>query len=186
MTNASENVCNYFLFDISIVYLPYILIGITTISELSDAFDGFFARKYHQVSDLGKIIDPMADSISRISCFFVFTQGRVGLPVLLVLVFLYRDSIISTLRTVCALKGFALAARPSGKVKALVQAIAIYLILLLMIPNTLGYLSTYDYHLISLYIVACAALYTIYSGVDYFVAHSSHIKQILGRPGDRS
>ncbi len=40
--------------------LPYILLFLLGVSELSDAFDGYVARKYNQVTDLGKILDPMA------------------------------------------------------------------------------------------------------------------------------
>lgn len=164
---------------ISLIALPYVLIGILTISELTDAFDGYFARKFGQVSDFGKIVDPMADSISRISCFFTFTQGMIQIPLLLAFVFFYRDLMISTLRTICALKGLALAARPSGKIKAIVQAVAIYLIVLLMIPYSLGYLPQAEYHTISIYIVALAALYTLYSAIDYFYAHQKEVKMMI-------
>lgn len=166
-------------FGISTVIMPFVLLGILTLSELSDAFDGYFARKYNQVSDFGKIIDPMADSISRISCFLAFTQGAVKLPLLLVFLFIYRDFMISTLRTICALKGTALAARPSGKIKAIVQAVAIFLIVIFMIPNSLGYLPVKDFRTISVYIVSCAALYTLYSAFDYFYAHQKHVKSMI-------
>ncbi len=168
---------------ISIIALPYILLGVLTLSELTDAFDGYFARKYHQVSDFGKIVDPMADSIARISCFLTFTIAPIQLPLLLVFVFIYRDFIISTLRTICALRGIALAARPSGKIKAIIQAIAIYIIVLLMIPYTLGYLKVQDFRVISFYVVALAALYTIYSAIDYFYAHHKDVKNMIQNKG---
>lgn len=164
---------------ISIIAMPFVLLATLTFSELTDAFDGYFARRFDQVSDFGKIIDPMADSVARISCFLAFTQGQVALPMLLVFVFIYRDFMISTLRTICALKGITLAARPSGKIKAIVQAIAIYLVVLFMIPYTLGYLSLKDFRAISVYIVCCAALYTLYSAVDYFYAHHKHVKNMI-------
>ena len=166
-------------FGISTIAMPYVLLGVLIFSELTDAFDGYFARKYNQVSDFGKIIDPMADSIYRISCFLTFTQGPVKIPLLLVFLFIYRDFMISTLRTICALKGIALAARPSGKIKAVVQAVAIFLVVIFMIPNTLGYLSTKDFHTISIYIVVCAALYTLYSAFDYFYAHQKYVKSMI-------
>ncbi len=166
-------------FGISIVALPYVLLGILTLSELTDAFDGYFARKFNQVSDFGKIVDPMADSISRISCFLVFTQGPLKIPLLLIFVFIYRDFMISTLRTICALKGVALAARPSGKIKAIVQAIAIFLVIIFMIPYTLGRLPIGDYRTICIYIISCAALYTLYSAVDYFYAHHKQVRNII-------
>ena len=112
-------------FNINNILLPYVLLTLLTISELSDAFDGYLARKYNQVTDFGKVLDPMADSIARTSMFLTFTLDPVNLPVVLIFVLLYRDSIISTLRTVCALKGYALAARTSGKIKAVIQGIAV-------------------------------------------------------------
>ena len=57
----------------------------------------------------------MANNIYRISVFLTFTQPPINLPLLIVFIFLYRDSVISTLRTICALRGFALAARCDRK-----------------------------------------------------------------------
>jgi len=159
--------------------LPYVLLGLLSISELSDAFDGYLARKYNQVTDLGKVLDPMADSIARISVFMTFTLEPVKLPMFLVFIFLYRDSVVSTLRTICALKGFALAARLSGKIKAVVQAIAAFLVLFLMIPHSLGLLSTETLHNLGTSIVSLAAIYTIFSGIDYIYSNWHYITKFL-------
>jgi CDP-diacylglycerol---glycerol-3-phosphate 3-phosphatidyltransferase len=168
-------------FGINLVLLPYILILLLGLSELSDLFDGFFARKKNQVTDLGKLLDPMADSIFRLSVFFTFTQGLIQLPILLVLFFLYRDSIISTLRTVCALRGVALAARLSGKIKAVIQGITALFILILMIPYSLGYIDLALLRQISLFSVIVTCLYTIYSGLEYIYANRNYIKRALNR-----
>jgi CDP-diacylglycerol--glycerol-3-phosphate 3-phosphatidyltransferase len=166
-------------FGISLSSLPYVLLSLLIICECSDLFDGFLARKRNQVTDLGKVLDPMADSITHITLFITFTQGIVNLPLLFVFVFLYRDFFISTLRTLCALRGIALAARFSGKVKAVMQASVAFLILILMIPYTLGFLSLDAFQQISLISVAIVALYTIVSMADYVVANRVHIKQAL-------
>lgn len=166
-------------FDISYQVLPYLLLLLLGISELSDALDGYIARKYNQVTDLGKILDPMADSIYRISVFLTFTLEPVKLPIVLIFVFLYRDSVISTLRTICALRGFALAARRSGKIKAIIQAIAAFAVLVLMIPHSLGYLSTEKLHQFSTWVVSFAAIYAIYSGIDYIYSNRIFIKKML-------
>lgn len=166
-------------FGIGSIELPYVLLFLLSISELSDAFDGYIARKHNQVTDLGKILDPMADSIYRISVFLTFTLNPVHLPMILVFVFLYRDSVISTLRTICALRGYVLAARQSGKIKAVIQAIAAFTILILMIPHSLGYLSTPDLQRFSMWVVAIAALYAVFSGVDYIYANREYIKKVL-------
>lgn len=169
-------------FDISLQVLPYILLFLLGVSELSDAFDGYIARKYNQVTDLGKILDPMADSIYRISVFLTFTLEPVKLPMLIIFVFLYRDSVVSTLRTICALKGFALAARRSGKIKAVVQAVAAFIVILLMIPWSLGYLTTAKLHQFSTWVVSIAAIYTLFSGLDYIYSNRIYIKKILTLP----
>ena len=159
--------------------LPYILIFLLGLSELSDALDGMVARRYNQVTDFGKILDPMADSLSRISVFLTFTLDPVGLPMLLIFVFLYRDSVTSTLRTICALKGFALAARTSGKIKAIVQAVAAFAILFLLIPHSLGYLSTETLQSYATTIVSIAAAYSVASAFEYIYSNRTYISQAL-------
>ncbi len=157
--------------------LPLVLLVLIAISELSDLFDGRFARRYNQVTELGKVLDPMADSLFRLCVLFAFTQGVVQLPLLLVLVFFFRDMIISTLRTVCALKGVALAARMSGKVKAVIQASIGTFILLLMCAYALGYLNLSVLRIVSFYSALVGALYTVYSGIEYLFAHRAVIRK---------
>jgi CDP-diacylglycerol--glycerol-3-phosphate 3-phosphatidyltransferase len=166
---------------ISLTLLPYILIILLGISELSDLFDGFFARKKNQVTELGKLLDPMADSIFRLTVFLTFTQGFIQLPLLLVLFFFYRDTIISTLRTLCALRGVALGARLSGKIKAVIQAVVAFLIIILMIPYSLGHLELHSLQKISLISVLIACIYTLYSGVEYIYANRIYIRKALIR-----
>jgi CDP-diacylglycerol--glycerol-3-phosphate 3-phosphatidyltransferase len=169
----------YEAFNINLITLPYVLLFLFGISELSDACDGYIARKYNEVTDLGKILDPMADSIYRISVFLTFTLPPIQLPMILIFLILYRDSIISTLRTICALKGLALAARPSGKIKAAIQAFSIFVILLLLIPYSLGELHEETLHLISSIIVTVASIYTLFSGVDYIYANRQYIARLI-------
>lgn len=160
-------------------WVPYILLALLIVCESSDVLDGFLARKCNQVTDLGKVLDPMADTVTHISFFLTFTQGLVQLPLLLVLVFLYREFFISTLRTLCALRGFALAARLSGKLKAVLQALAAFSMLILMIFYVHGALSLEMLQRSSLFIVTAAAIYTIFSACDYFYANRLFIKKAI-------
>lgn len=162
---------------IPLLWLPYILLGLLVVSECSDIFDGILARRLNEVTDLGKVLDPMADSITHISLFLAFTQGFVALPMLIVLVFFYRDLFVSTLRTLCALKGVALAARSSGKVKAILQAFVAFLIIGLMIPYTRGDIPLELFQQISLFATAIAAFYTAVSIIDYIYANWVYIKK---------
>lgn len=163
--------------DVPPLLLPFILVLLLCCSELSDAFDGYLARKFNQVTDLGKVLDPMADSIYRISVFLTFTLEPVKIPMGLVFVFLYRDSAISTLRTICALKGFALAARPSGKLKAVIQALAAFTVIGFMLLSALKLISPEELTQYSTYVVAGAAAYTLLSGADYILANLRYIQK---------
>jgi CDP-diacylglycerol--glycerol-3-phosphate 3-phosphatidyltransferase len=164
---------------IPLLILPYILLSIVTVLELTDIFDGHIARKTNQVTTLGKILDPMADSIVRLSVLLTFTQGLIKLPVLLTLLFVFREIIISTLRTLCALNGHALAARLSGKLKAIIQAVAIIFILLMIIPYSLGYISLITLQVTSAWVIGATAFYTILSGLEYLYIHRNDIKASL-------
>lgn len=164
---------------ITLLGLPFVLILLVLFAELTDLLDGIAARKKNQITELGKILDPMADSIFRLSVFLSFTQGFVQLPLWLVLLFFYRDSVISMLRTVCALRGFTLAARFSGKVKAVVQCVASFVVLGLMIPYAMGTITLGLFQDISFYVVLSAAVYSLFSGFEYLRANLSYIKKAL-------
>ena len=167
----------YEALHIPLLALPFILLSILVFMELSDAFDGFFARRLNQVTVLGKILDPMTDSFSRISMLLAFTQGIVKLPMILVLVFVFRDGMISTLRILCALKGVALAARPSGKIKAILQAITIFCILILACFHLSGYISLDAMRAGSFYVTLASAAFTLISGFEYLWVYRGYIKE---------
>ena len=159
--------------------MPYILLFILVFCELTDLVDGFLARKRNQVTDLGKVMDPMADSITNIAVFFTFTQSWIDIPILLVFVFLYREFFISTLRTICALKGFTLAARTSGKIKTFLQATVSIIIVMLLIPFTLGFISLETLRWASVTLVSIAAIYSVISAADYIYANWKFVRKFL-------
>lgn len=103
--------------------------------EVTDLLDGYVARRFNQVSSLGKLLDPLADSISRFSVFLAFTTEasvrEQPWPVLLVVMIFYRDAIVAYTRTFAAATGVVMAARFSGKLKAVVQGIGIMVFLAL-------------------------------------------------------
>ena len=169
----------YEVLGISSQTMPYILLLLLIVSEVTDFLDGFLARRLKQVTDLGKIVDPLADSLAHNTVFLAFSQGVVSLPIIIPFVLLYRDSLISTLRTACALTGRALAARPAGKFKAASQGIAAIFIALLMIPHSTGQLSDHSLHLCSAIAAGIAALISVWSMTDYLWANRSLIKSLL-------
>jgi len=96
--------------------------------EATDLADGFLARRMQQTSQLGKILDPLADSVSRFTIFLgLLVTGYAS--VWAIACIFWRDSIVSTVRILAASQGVIVAARLSGKVKAIVQGISIGVIL---------------------------------------------------------
>jgi CDP-diacylglycerol---glycerol-3-phosphate 3-phosphatidyltransferase len=159
--------------------LPYLLLFLVAIFEFSDWLDGYLARRYNQVTDLGKLLDPMADSVYHMSIFLAFSLEPVRLPIYLVFLFMYREAVIATLRTACALRGVALAARPSGKAKTALQAVAVVVVTGLMIPFSMGQVSQAALHWTAVGVVGLAALYSLGSGTEYLVANRSYIRRLL-------
>ncbi|MCH9613031.1 MAG: CDP-diacylglycerol--glycerol-3-phosphate 3-phosphatidyltransferase [Chlamydiia bacterium] len=157
--------------------MSLILVGLFILCELSDIFDGIVARKFDQVTDLGKVLDPMSDSLVRVTMLLGFTQGIVKLPLMLVLIFLFRDVMISTLRTLCALRGTALAARMTGKLKAVIQAVAIGGIISMLVLYSQGWIYIDTVQSTSFYLVLVAAVYTLFSGLEYLWANRTALKE---------
>ena len=91
--------------------------------ELTDLLDGMLARKLNQTSDLGKVLDPFADSLSRLTYFLCFAFAGI-MPIWIFVVVLYRDLSVSFIRLLMAKSGVVMPARLSGKLKAVVYAAA--------------------------------------------------------------
>lgn len=91
--------------------------------ELSDLADGMVARRSATVSSFGKLFDPFADVVARITYFLCFALGGL-MPAWVLLLVLYREFGIMFLRMLLSSKGIAMGARPGGKLKAVLYAVA--------------------------------------------------------------
>ena len=115
----------------NILGLPFgdILAGLVfTIAALTDTFDGYFARKHGMVTNLGKIIDPLADKILVIAALISLVQLQ-RLPAWIVVIILSREFFVTGLRMVAASEGVVISASRGGKVKTVTQVIAILLMI---------------------------------------------------------
>jgi CDP-diacylglycerol--glycerol-3-phosphate 3-phosphatidyltransferase len=157
----------------------YILLVILLLAELTDFLDGYLARRYQLVTDFGKIFDPMADSVIRLGVFLAFTQGIVQLPLLPTFLVFYRESLISSLRTVCALRGYALAARPSGKAKAVTQAIVSIVIVIMMILVTKSTITITTLQVVSYYSIWLCATISWVTGIEYLYVNRKDVSKLL-------
>lgn len=100
-----------------------IMIPLLAVVEVTDYWDGHYARKYNEVSDFGKIFDPFADVILNLTVFLCALSSGYMPFVLFVLIF-YREFSQSFLRMAALKKGIAIAARMGGKLKTVFYIIS--------------------------------------------------------------
>lgn len=98
-------------------------------ASITDYFDGQIARKHNMVTNLGKLIDPLADKLLVISALVVLTKyDQISLWFVLIIIF--RELLITGLRAIVANEGVVIAAEKLGKWKTATQMIALLLIIL--------------------------------------------------------
>lgn len=151
-------------------YIPFpgndlVAFAIFAIAGITDSVDGYVARRYDQVTVLGKFIDPLADKLLVISVLIMFVeQGKMAAVAAMLIV--ARELIVTSLRTVAMSEGVVIAAGASGKVKTAVQMFGILVLLILPVFARMLFpgvgLST-AYNAISWAIAAV----TVWSGIDY-------------------
>ena len=99
------------------------------VASFTDYLDGAIARKYNMVSNFGKIMDPLADKILVYSAFCLMVEdGTVAGWMLIVI--LAREFVVAGMRTVAASEGLVIAAGTTGKIKTVLQMIAVPLLLM--------------------------------------------------------
>lgn len=124
-------------------------------AAITDYFDGKIARKYNMITNLGKLIDPLADKLLVISAMVVFTKyDRLSLWIVLIIIF--RELLITGLRSIVAAEGVVIAAETLGKWKTTTQMIALTIMILL---PTSG--------LVNNILMLIPLILTIQSGVEY-------------------
>jgi len=100
-----------------------LLLLLYIMTELSDLLDGIIARKYHLITDLGKVMDPFADTLSRLT-YFICLVGVQVMPVWAFAIIMWREFSIVFLRMLMMGTGKAVAANIWGKSKAVMYAIS--------------------------------------------------------------
>ncbi|QDV16285.1 CDP-diacylglycerol--glycerol-3-phosphate 3-phosphatidyltransferase [Gimesia panareensis] len=147
------------------------------LAAATDFLDGYFARKYNQVTTLGRIMDPFVDKIIICGAFiFLLERGTAsGVNAWFVLIIIGREMFITSLRGFLEKQGRDFSASWSGKIKMGVQCVAVVLSLLSLSPeppfNTSGFLLLRDITIWS------AALITLYSGIDYVFRASRMLRR---------
>lgn len=109
----------------------YLLAGIVfAIAAITDHFDGRLARKHNQITDFGKFADPLADKILVMAAFLCFVQDGL-LSAVAVIIMLFREFMVTSVRLVAVEHKKVIAANLWGKAKTVSQIISIILVIAL-------------------------------------------------------
>ena len=128
---------------------------------ITDALDGFYARKYGAETVLGKFLDPLADKILVSSTMIMLiTLDRI--PVWVVIIIIAREMAITGLRSIAVSEGVVIQASSLGKYKTIFQSVAV-------LGLTLHYdYFNVDFHVVGMFFLWIAFILTLWSGWAYF------------------
>ena len=135
----------------------WVSLAIFMIASLTDYIDGYIARKYNQVSDFGKFLDPLADKLLVIAAMTMFCEWGV-FPAWALMIVLTREFAVTGLRLVAVGNGTVIAAGKSGKFKTASTMIGLCVMMAFPEAVTCNWI-----------IIAVIVATTLYSGVEYFV-----------------
>lgn len=169
---------------INLVYL--ILCIFFIVASFTDFLDGYLARKNNQVTDLGKFLDPVADKllVNSMVIFLIFTPNFLGTDstqmtfnVFCAIILVARDIVVDALRFIAAQKRIVIAANIFGKLKTVLQMIAIPLVLLNDFPFRYIYGDSCPQYLtVTSFVVYLATLVSLVSGIIYVVQNKKVLK----------
>ena len=163
------------------------------VAASTDKVDGWMARKYNQVTELGKLMDPIADKLLTCATLIVAAVfgelGPVWLGWIIVALFLLREVGITVMRFfVIDTGGKVIAASQAGKYKTLCQCIGLAMLMLPMwslTPEGLGDTPMWMtvYYIITYALIYLALILCLYSGGEYLVNTFGGRKKPAGKTG---
>lgn len=171
-----------FLGKSGINLIDLIICIVFVLGALTDKLDGSLARKWNQVTDLGKFLDPVADKLLVDSCLIflsvpnLIAPNNIVIPVFCTIVMILRDLVVDSLRFIAAGKGQVLAANIFGKIKTVCQMVAIPLFFLNDWPFSY-FDATWGYGRLSYIFMFIATFASLLSGVIYVVQNRSVFKE---------
>lgn len=143
------------------------------LASLTDWLDGYMARRRHQITDLGKLLDPVADKLLVLAALVVLVEaGRA--PGWLVILLLAREFAVTALRAVAAMGGQVIPAERLGKLKMGAQTVAV---LVLILEPALPAWS----HPVGLALLIVATILALLSASQYALAYSRSFRPETAR-----
>ena len=152
-----------------VVKSEYIIAGILfIIASITDFFDGHLARKNNQITDLGKMLDAIADKILVDSVLIILACHGFTHPIIPVIVIL-RDIFVDAVKMQAAGKGTVVAAIKSGKIKTACLMVGTTLSCFYNLPFELANIDVAELLLI------VGAIMSIISAIEYFNIYKKYI-----------
>lgn len=142
--------------------LNFVAFVLFVAASFTDMLDGKIARKHNLVTNFGKIMDPLADKILVYSAFCLMVPEYV--PSWMLIIILAREFTVAGMRTVAASEGIVIAAGMSGKIKTVLQMIAVPLLLLVPAVPDFAFL-----YWVAKGFLWASLVMTVYSGIEYVV-----------------
>lgn len=158
---------------------------IFVMASLTDMFDGKIARKNGLVTDFGKFADPLADKILVLAALLCFVQLGICDCVAVIIV-LFREFSVTSIRLIAASKGKVVAANMWGKAKTVSQMIAIIAVIAMQIVLELPEVglnfinaATFEpiFFVVGEILIWISVVFTIISGVVYIIQNRQFISQ---------
>jgi CDP-diacylglycerol--glycerol-3-phosphate 3-phosphatidyltransferase len=103
-------------------------VGLFLLAAITDALDGWLARRRRQVSRLGILLDPIADKLLISSAFISLVENQLA-PAWAVVIIIGREFAVSGLRSIAATEGWSIPASKAGKIKMFLQVVTIALLI---------------------------------------------------------
>ncbi|MFD1952936.1 CDP-diacylglycerol--glycerol-3-phosphate 3-phosphatidyltransferase [Paenibacillus thailandensis] len=154
--------------DYSVTYNQIIAAFIFIVAAGTDGIDGYIARKNKLVTNLGKLLDPLADKL-LVSAALISLVEMNKLSALVAILIISREFAVTGLRQIALLDGTVMAASAWGKWKTAIQ---IVMIIVLLLNNFPFEFIRFPFDEI---VIWAAAVITVYSGVDYFMKNKALI-----------
>jgi CDP-diacylglycerol--glycerol-3-phosphate 3-phosphatidyltransferase len=153
--------------------LNVVAAGLFILASITDYYDGYFARKYNAVSNLGKFMDPIADKI-LVTSILVMLIPYDRIDPYMVIVILTRDTLISGLRSVAAADQIIIAAQASGKWKTALQMVAIPAVIIG--ENWAGL----PFDKIGYWVLWISTCLSVSSGIQYVLGYLKSRQKVVG------
>lgn len=161
------------LFMIDNTVCHYLALGVFILASVTDAIDGYIARKYNQITTFGKFVDPLADKVLTTAAFLILMHYD-RMSVWAVMIVLTREFAVAGIRLSAAGEGTVIAASMWGKIKTVSQMAAIIIAMLLLNTDTfLGAPSV----ILSDIVIWISVVFTVISGIDY-IAKNWHLMKL--------